>query len=113
MKAIYNDNPNKNYKLEIGLDTYIKIRMHVFEPEESVNKDSWYKDMSTFNNSKLLNYWNMINVGDIVEDDMGARFRILSRHWKWEKDENNNSCTVLEFTAERYMRHGKQNPYML
>lgn len=113
MKATYNDNPNKNYKLTIGLDKFIKIRMHVFEPDESLNKEDWYKDMTTFNNCELLNFWNMINIGDVVEDDTGARFRILSRHWKWEKDENNNVTPVIEFTSERYIRHGKQNPYMI
>ena len=91
----------------------MKVRMHVFEPEESVNSESWYKDLTTFKYIDLPNNFKYYNIGDIVEDDMGARFKVLSRHWKWEKDENNDVISVLEFTVERYMRHGKQNPYMI
>lgn len=107
--AEYKDNPNKN--LEVFNNMH--IRMHVFEPDESVNKDDWYKDMTTFNNMQIQEVYNNIHIGDIVEDDTGARFRIISRHWKWDRDLNGQSYPVLEFTAERYMRHGKQNPYMI
>ena len=108
--ANYKDNPNKNFKIRNGS---LRLRMHVFEPDESVNKEDWYKDMSTFNNMNIINVYYCINVGDIVEDDQGGRFKIISRHWKWDRDEDNKSYPVLEFTAERYMRHGKQNPYMI
>jgi len=108
MKATYKDNPNKNL-----LYDGTKIRMHVFEPEESVNQQDWYKDMTTFNNSKIVESYIYLAVGDVIEDDIGTRFRILSRHWKWEKDDENVITPVLEFTVERYMRHGKQNPYMI
>ncbi len=105
--AEYNT-PNKNY-----LIGDIKVRMHVFEPDESVYQDSWYKDLTTFKNSEFEKNFKYIAVGDVVEDDTGARFRVLSRHWKWEKDEVGKSTPVLEFTVERYIRRGKQNPYML
>lgn len=105
--AIFNT-PEKNYYV-LGM----KLRMHVFEPEESINKEDWYKDLTTFHNSNFLTNYKNVLVGDIVEDDMGARFKVLSRHWKWEKDENNDVIPVLEFTVERYIRRGKQNPYML
>lgn len=105
--AVYNT-PNQNY-----LIGDMKVRMHVFEPEESVNQEDWYKDLTTFKYSEFEKNFKYIAVGDIVEDDSGARFRVLSRHWKWEKNENNKSIAVLEFTVERYMRRGKQNPYML
>ena len=106
--ANYKDNPNKN--LLVGGS---KIRMHVFEPEESINEEDWYKDMTTFKNANILENYRFLNVADVVEDDTGARFRILSRHWKWESGENNDIIPVLEFTVERYIRHGKQNPYMI
>ena len=41
--ANYKDNPNKNFKIRNGS---LRLRMHVFEPDESVNKEDWYKDMS-------------------------------------------------------------------
>lgn len=107
--ANYKNNPNKNLEVSNNLH----IRMHVFEPEESVNQEDWYKDMTTFKYMKLSEVYGDIQIGDIIEDDTGARFRILSRHWKWDKDTNNLSYPILEFTAERYMRHGKQNPYMI
>ena len=108
--ADYKDNPNKNLKLR-GIN--MKVRMHVFEPPESVNQEDWYKDMTTFDNCGVIRNFVFIQVGDIIEDDTGARFRILSRHWKWESDEKNEITPVIEFTAERYIRHGKQNPYMI
>ena len=91
----------------------MKVRMHVFEPDESINKEDWYKDLTTFKCTDLPNNFKYYNVGDVVEDDTGARFRILSRHWKWERDANGQSCPLLEFTVERYIRRGKQNPYMI
>ena len=91
----------------------MKVRMHVFEPDESTNKEDWYKDLTTFKHIDLPNNFKYYNIGDVVEDDMGARFRILSRHWKWDSDANGQSCPVLEFTVERYIRRGKQNPYMI
>lgn len=108
--ANYKDNSNKNLEVD---SNGIHLRMHVFEPEESVNHDDWYKDMTTFDNMQLRDVWRNISVGDIVEDSTGARFKIISRHWKWDKDENGRPYSVLEFTSERYMRRGKQNPYML
>ena len=107
--ANYKDNPNKNLQVN---DNNLHIRMHVFEPDESINKEDWYKDMTTFSNMQLTEVFLNINTSDIVEDNTGARFRILSRHWKWDKDENGIAYSVLEFTVERYMRRGKQNPYM-
>jgi len=107
MNTKYNS-PNKNFMTDSGL-----IRMHVFEPEESVNKEDWYKDLTTFSNANLLDNIKNLAVGDIVEDDSGARFRILSRHWKWQRDDKNTITPVFELTVERYMRRGKQNPYML
>jgi len=103
---------NKLIKLEpeIKLEN---IRVHVFEPEDSSNQLPWYKDIKTFEYSKCFYYPLALQIGHIIEDDMGTRFKILSVHWKWDKDENNNPYNVLEFTVERYMRRGKQNPYML
>ena len=89
------------------------IRLHVFEPKDSIEQNDWYKDITTFSYSKCFEHPEYIQIGHIVEDDMGGRFRILSIHHKWMKDENNNPQPVIEFTAERYMRHGKQNPYMI
>lgn len=88
------------------------IRLHVFEPEESTNQQDWYKDLKTFSYTKCFddNNYKFISIGDIIEDDMGTRFRILSRHWKFDTIEQK---PVLEFTAERYIRRGKQNPYMI
>lgn len=102
------DTPNKNFEVD-----GTKIRMHVFEPDESTNQEDWYKDISTFKCSEFTKNFKNVIVGDIVEDDTGARFRVLSRHWKWERDANGQSCPVLEFTVERYIRRGKQNPYMI
>lgn len=108
--AEYRDNLNKNLKTDFN---NIHIRIHVFEPDESTNQEDWYKDMTTFKNMNIIKIYIYINIGDIVEDDTGARFRIISRHWKWDRDANGQSYPVLEFTAERYIRHGKQNPYMI
>ena len=89
------------------------IRLHVFEPKESSNKESWYKNTSTFNNCKCFDNISLLHVGDIIEDDMGTRFRILSRHWKWEKTDLTQYKPIFELTLERYIRRGKQNPFML
>lgn len=91
------------------------VKIHVCEPDESVMKEMWYKDPATFSYSQCFEMPNLLNVGDIIEDDMGTRFRILSRHWKWTKEDLENSSVkpILEFTVERYMRRGKQNPFML
>lgn len=104
-----NNDKYKTLKTLIGLN----VRMHVFEPAESVNQNDWYKDLTTFENMNFSAWCCNFYAGDIVEDDSGARFRILSRHWKWDKDEHGKPYSVLEFTVERYMRHGKQNPYMM
>lgn len=113
MKANYKDNPNKTLKVLGHMGNDVNLRMHVFEPAESSNQQDWYKDMTTFNNMNMKTVWSWIQIGDIVEDDTGARFRILSKHWKWDKDESGTAYGVLEFTVERYIRHGKQNPYMI
>ena len=89
------------------------IKIHVCEPEGSVFKEMWYKDPSTFSYCQCFDSPECINVGDIIEDNMGTRFKILSRHWKWIKVDDNKNVPLLEFTVERYMRHGKQNPFML
>ena len=89
------------------------IKIHVCEPEESVSKEMWYKDPATFSYCQCFNDPTHINVGDIIEDNMGTRFRVLSRHWKWTKEDLTQSKAILEFTVERYMRRGKQNPFML
>lgn len=89
------------------------IKIHVFEPEESVNKESWYKDPSTFSYSQCFDNIENIQIGHIIEDDMGTRFRILSIHHKWQKIDMNSYKPIIEFTVERYIRHGKQNPYMI
>lgn len=90
------------------------IKVHVFEPEDAeVKQPAWYKDVTTFNYSKCFEDPSQLAIGDVIEDDMGTRFRIISRHWKWVKDENNNVNNILEFTVERYIRRGKQNPFML
>ena len=91
------------------------VRIHVCEPDESVQKEMWYKDPTTFSYSRCFDCPEFLNIGDIVEDDMGTRFRILSRHWKWTKDDLDieSIMPILEFTVERYMRRGKQNPFML
>ena len=89
------------------------VKLHVFEPEESSNKESWYKDLDTFSNCSCFNEPVLLNVADIIEDNMGARFRIISKHWKWEKIDIDKIVPILEFTAERYIRRGKQNPFML
>ena len=89
------------------------IRIHVCEPEESPYKEMWYKDITTFSYCHCLDFAENINIGDIIEDDTGARFRVLSRHWKWEKMDLTNHKPILEFTVERYIRRGKQNPFML
>lgn len=107
--ANYKDNQNKN----LSINNNMRVRMHVFEPDESVNKEDWYKDMTTFSNMGFISVFLNINTSDIVEDNTGARFRILSKHWKWDRDGNGVTYPVLEFTAERYIRRGKQNPYML
>lgn len=91
----------------------LQIKIHVCEPEESINKEMWYKDLSTFSYCGCFNVPGLINVGDIIEDDMGTRFKVLSRHWKWVKEDLNKPQPILEFTVERYMRRGKQNPFML
>ena len=90
-----------------------EIKIHVCEPEESVYKEMWYKDTSTFEYSHCLDHPENLNIGDIIEDDMGTRFIILSRHWKWAKEDLNQTHHILEFTVERYIRRGKQNPFML
>ena len=89
------------------------IRIHVFEPEESINKESWYKDPSTFSYSQCFDNIGNIQIGHIIEDDMGTRFRVLSVHHKFKKEDLNIFTPIVEFTVERYMRHGKQNPYMI
>jgi len=107
--ANYKDNPNKNWLSPTGQ----YVRVHVFNPEESVNKDDWYKDVTTFEWCSCFQNPTLVQIGHIIEDNSGARFRVLSVHWKWEKDENNKISPVIEFTVELYMRHGKQNPYMI
>lgn len=95
-----------NYSLD-------NIKIHVCEPEDSVYKEMWYKDVTTFSHAQCLENPLELFVGDIIEDDTGARFRILSRHFKWEKLDIDKYKPILEFTVERYMRRGKQNPFML
>ena len=90
------------------------IRIHVFEPEDSpAPQDPWYKEPSTFSHCGCFDNPEQIQSGHILEDDMGTRFRVTSVHWKWKKEDLNVFIPVLEFTVERYMRHGKQNPFML
>lgn len=95
--------------------TLENVKIHVCEPEESNSKDMWYKDVTTFSYSQCLSDPTQLHIGDIIEDDMGTRFRILSRHWKWIKEDIDISSVkpILEFTVERYIRRGKQNPFML
>lgn len=90
-----------------------EIKVHVFEPEESTYTESWYKDINTFECSQCFKHPEYLQIGHIIEDDMGTRFRILSVHWKWRKEDLNIFIPIIEFTVERYMRRGKQNPYML
>ncbi len=99
--------------MHLTMSEKLNVRIHVCEPEESTYKEMWYKDPGSFEYSKCFEYPEHLNVGDIIEDDMGTRFKILSRHWKWEKEDLNITHPILEFTVERYVRHGKQNPFML
>lgn len=93
--------------------TLDNIKIHVCEPQESSYKDMWYKDPTTFSYCHCFDEPAMLSIGSIIEDDMGARFKILSIHWKWEKIGTNEHKPILEFTVERYIRRGKQNPFML
>ena len=94
----------------MGIDN---VKIHVCEPAESISKEMWYKDPTTFTYSRCFDEPSLIHIGDIIEDDMGTRFKVLSRHWKWHKEDLGSTTSILEFTVERYMRRGKQNPFML
>lgn len=100
--------------MEQNVTKEMKVKIHVFEPEDSpVKQPAWYKDPNTFKYSECFLMPESLYIGDVIEDDMGARFKIISRHWKWDKDQMGETYPVLEFTVERYMRRGKQNPFMI
>ena len=96
--------------MELGIDN---VKLHVCEPQESTYKQMWYKDPNTFTYCHCFDDPTHIQIGHIIEDDMGARFKVLSIHWKWEKIDLNTTKPIIEFTVERYIRRGKQNPFML